>query len=279
MSEKAPPFTILVNSCDAFRDCWHPFFTLLDTFYPRAAALPLVFNTDSQKYPEPRPHLVDAPTAMQDGRRDPSVPWSLRVDRALEKVQTPLVLYLQEDYFLTAPVRAEIIEQFAAIMRADPQIRHIGLCHFGSYGPFEATADERLWKIGPRNRYRISTQAGLWRVDTLRSYLYAPENVWMLEQFGTLRAWRRDDLFLTANRKLYGPGERIFDYLGTGVMKGQWHPDAPALFERHGIPMDFSGRGFYRTRTKWGSRRETLVAMLKSPGATLRSTLKTLLDP
>src|SRR5437899_7727180 len=103
-----------------------------------------------------------------DARR---LTWSECLARALSEIKTPLVLYMQEDYFLERPVDMPLILDLVEIMRADPGIKHIGLTHFGSEGPSQPTKDPRLWEISQRARYRISAQAALWRVETLRSYL------------------------------------------------------------------------------------------------------------
>jgi hypothetical protein len=159
------------------------------------------------------------------------------------------VLYFQEDYFLEGPVATTLIDEFAEMMLKNEEIKHIGLTHFGSLGPFKPTDDSRLWKIDQRARYRISTQAGLWRVDTLKTHLRPGENGWMFEIFGTNRAWRREEIFLTASHQLYGAqGTPILRYTHTGVIRGRWHPSIPALFSAHGLQIDFTQRGIYRFR-------------------------------
>jgi hypothetical protein len=93
-------------------------------------------------------------------------------------------------------------------------------------------------------RYRISTQAGLWRVDAMKSYLRPEENGWMFEIFGTWRASRRDELFLCADHDPERGGPAI-DYLHTGIVKGRWLRGIQKTFEDNGINIDYSQRGFY----------------------------------
>lgn len=182
------------------------------------------------------------------------------------------MLYVQEDYFLEAPVNVGFIEEMAARMLVGPSIGHIGLTHFGSHGPFTPTADERLWQIGPRARYRVSTQAGLWRKESLLRYLRADENGWMFEIYGSRRARNIAETLLTTNRNRFHPalGTAIVQYTHTGIMKGRWHPGMPALFARHGLNVDFSRRGFYHQPPFLLRKWQTLWKLASRPAGLLR---------
>ena len=235
-------FTILVNSSDGFTDCWEPFFNLFTLYWPNCK-IKIILNTEMVDWSFPGLNLH----CSQVGIGNERLTWSECLIKALGQVDTPLVLYLQEDYFFERPVNISLVHELANLLEADVSIKHIGLTHFGSCGPFHSTSDPRLWKIDPKARYRISTQAGLWRTESLRSYLKPKENGWMFEIYGTRRSWKRDECFLTVNRDIYCPGKSpIFQYSHTGIIKGKWHPDMPSLFSCHGIKVNFEKRGFYR---------------------------------
>lgn len=261
-------YSILVNSCDSYEDCWHPFFSLFAKYWPNYKGQ-IVLNTERKNWPFPGLNIKCAKVQLDTSERKLS--WSECLLRALDHIDTPLVLYLQEDYFLERPVNSTLIDEFAELMVRDNSIKHIGLTHFGSQGPFEQTPDERLWKIGKRSAYRVSTQAALWQVETLRSYLRPEENAWMFEIFGTRRARHRTETFLTVNRDLYNPkATPIIQYMHTGIIKGKWHPKIPALFEPHGIKADFEKRGFYKEE-HWLTRKVgTLKKLASNPVAFVR---------
>lgn len=261
----APAYTILVNSCDGFEDCWVPFFTLFERYWPEPRP-PVLLNTENKVWAAAE--LDVASTQVQEGQ-DRRLSWSECLDAALGQIRTPLVLYLQEDYFIERPVDVELIDQMAARMLDQPGIGHIGLTHFGAGKPLGPTTDPILWEVGPRASYRISTQAGLWRVDTLRSYLLPWESGWMFEIFGTVRAWKRRDVFLTLARDATKPA---ITYQHTGIVKGQWSRFVLPLFEKEGIEMDFLRRGFYEPRQPhWMRRAKLLKALFRHPGLSARS--------
>jgi hypothetical protein len=266
----APVFSVLVNSSDGFEDCWAPFFKLFTLQWPHFTE-PVLLNTETKDWSYPGVAVTCTKVQPPGSRK---LTWSECLIAALDQVKTSLVLYLQEDYFLSAPVDVPVVEALARQMADDPRIRHIGLTHFGALGPFEPADRPELWKISQESRYRISTQAGLWRTDTLRSYLRPKENGWMFEIFGTLRARRRRELFLTVNREMFGPGRRVIDYLHTGIIKGRWHPQVPAIFEKSNIHLDYDKRGFYKEPSPAARKLETARALLRNPGAVLEGLFK-----
>lgn len=263
----SPPYTLLVNSCDSFSDCWTPFFTLLDRYWPRPHP-PILLNTEKRDWSDAR--LEMSATRVQ-ARIDRRLTWSECLEAALAQVKTPLVLYMQEDYFIESPVDAKRIDTLAQRMLESPEIGHIGLTHFGAGNPLLPNDAPGLSRVGAKASYRISTQAGLWQVDTLRSYILEWENAWMFELFGTVRSWKRNELFLTLDRTATKPA---INYQHTGIVKGQWSAFVPALFERERIDMDFDKRGFSRTDISAIARRMKLLAqVVRHPGLAARSLL------
>jgi hypothetical protein len=235
-------FTILVNSSDGFSDCWEPFFTLFTLYWPNCD-VKILLNTETTDWSFPGLNLHCTRVGLGAGK----LTWSECLIKALDQVDTPLVLYLQEDYFFEKAVDVDFVNELVDMMEADANVKHIGLTHFGSSGPFHPTLDPRLWKIDQKSRYRISTQAGLWRKETLRSYLKPEENGWMFEIYGTRISRRREECFLTVNRDIYCPEQTpVFQYTHTGIIKGKWHRDMPQLFAKHGIRVDFERRGIYK---------------------------------
>jgi hypothetical protein len=258
-------FTLLVNSCDAFADCWLPFFTLLGRYWPQVEQ-PILLNTETINWQHDnlsiRCSKVQRPGAMRPT-------WSECLLSALTQVDTDLVLYMQEDYFLARPVNLDKVARSVALMLQRPEVGHIALSRHCSQGPYAPFDEPGFGVIGTRAGYRISTQAGLWRVDTLRSYLRPEENGWMFEIFGTWRAWRRRDLFLAAN--YWDADGPAFEYLHTGIIKGRWHPGIQELFAAHSIDVDFRNRGFYVEKPALMRRAETARALLSNPAALWRA--------
>jgi hypothetical protein len=269
MSSMDSRFTILVNSSDGFTDCWGPFFKLLERYWPECNAR-ILLNTETRDFQHPTLPVTATKVQVDAQRR---LTWSECLIAALDQVQTPLVLYFQEDYFIRRMVQQGKVEEAVSYMMANPAVKHVALTSIGSQPPYEAyEADARFQKIRRRARYRVSTQAGLWRVDTLKSYLVPEENGWMFEIYGTWRARKRDELFLCMDFSEATGGPAI-QYLHTGIIKGQWLPEIQADFEANGIEVDYSRRGFYRQKPALLRKVETCRRLLERPNYLLKQLL------
>ncbi|EOR94010.1 hypothetical protein ADIARSV_2844 [Arcticibacter svalbardensis MN12-7] len=253
---------MIVNSSDGFEDCWEPFFTLLKKNWPDFD-YSLILNTEFKNYSFDGLKIVSS--KVHEGILDRKLSWSECLIKAIELVDTPLILYVQEDYFIEKPVLKDTIDEFSRLMEGGV-IKYIGLTDIGNFGPFKNYEhDKRLVVVG-NSKYRISTQAALWDKDTLLSYLRPAENGWMFEIFGTQRAKRRSDLFLTANRLMYSSKNNpIITYMHTGIIKGQWHENIPELFKKENISIDVSLRGIYKPKAFLRRKFETGRKLLNNP--------------
>lgn len=97
--------------------------------------------------------------------------------------------------------------------------------------------------------YTISTQAALWRKDFLLEILRDDESAWDFEGIGSARYNRK---YFDKGKKIYihrGEFPAIFDYqflngYGYGIVAGKWQRKNIELFNKYGISVDFSKRGF-----------------------------------
>lgn len=239
----ASPYTILVNSTDSFEDCWIPFFKLFSDYWPNCNR-PIVLNTEVKRFDYPGLNIVCSQVALQaPGKR---LSWSECLHRCLETIDTPLVLYLQEDYFLHGPVDVKRIDEFADLM-LQKNYSCIRLMECDGSGPWRPTDHPLLWEVDQRSKYRIALQAGLWNKRSLQRYLRLHESPWQLEYFGSKRAHRVADSIFCVNRDVFNDQtHQVFPYQPTGVVAGRWKREVVIdLFMRHGITVDFSARGFY----------------------------------
>lgn len=260
--------TTFVNSSDGFVDCWAPFFQLLDTYWPEHGQV--LLNTETRDWPEAPDYVRCSQVALGEKAR---LPWSECVIRGLNQITTPLVLYFQEDYFIERPVRHATVAAAVAKMLADPTIEHVALTQHGPLPPYQPYPDTDYALVAPDARYRISTQAGLWRRSALLSYLDPTENGWMFEILGTMRARRRNATFLVARHDDTVNGPAI-DYTHTGIIKGQWHPAMPALFAEHDIAMDFARRGFHVPPNRMFGKVAVARKLAERPSHVLRHLLR-----
>ena len=239
----AMSYAVFVNSTDFFEDCWHPFFELFSHYWPDCYA-PVWLNTETKRYTHPKVAVSCTEVGKEFAKGKQC--WSAALIDGLQKVEEPYVLYLQEDYFLNASVRADVINRFVEIMMQD-KLPHIRLERdHGIPSPGSHPRHSDLCILPHEAGYYFCLQAGLWEREALLACLRPGEDAWTAERRGTRRARRLERTFYLASPHHYRGATSIFPYTMTGIVGGKWlAPAVVGLFASHGIEMDFSKRGFF----------------------------------
>jgi hypothetical protein len=157
---------------------------------------------------------------------------------------------MQEDYFLKAPVKNDLVEKYVKLMYEHPDIKCIHLtdqavrtCGKSEY--------ENLDIVEFNQRYRVSCQAALWRRDELYALIRDYEDAWQFEEFGSQRSAVMKSKYLCVSRDFVKLNQfEIIPYIFTGIVQGRWYEETVPLFEKHGIEMDFSKRGMLKDAPK-----------------------------
>lgn len=241
---------ILVNTCDKFRDCWDPFFVLWRKFGLSDNDCRVYINTERADYSYPGINITPLRVCHFGKWEGPKPPtWSWCLHKALEEIEEEYILYMQEDYFLDAPMDAERIRRYVEQMQQDSGIDCIHLTHC-SFGTISESPKEGLHRGNRRDWYYTNCQAAIWRKSCLLELIRDYEDAWQFERWASKRAALLGKAFYMADFEEDNPP---VPYLITGVIQGKWYEPVVELFAQHGIPMDFSKRGFYEGR--FGKRR------------------------
>lgn len=180
---KFDDLTIIVSSCDKYKECWTPFCTLLHRYWPSLRAensqVPVILIVNQAEFSHPGIQV------MKTGR---DVSWSDNLQAALGQVKTPYVLYLQEDYFFSKAVN-EVGLWFYVDALAAPDIGYIQLTAepYFKDSPAHPTFTNCVTKPRFMN-YITSLQPALWRTDVLRLLLKPGESAWTFEIDGSRRS-------------------------------------------------------------------------------------------
>ncbi len=266
--EDRPDLAVFVNTSDGFRDCWDPFFKLWKINAGETRDLPIYLNTERATYNSDDLNIVA--TCVWNTSETERLSWSTCIQRGLDAVEQTYILYMQEDYFLTSPIRHDWMFRAMEFLNTNPDI---DVVYLNKYGPVFSTGRslKNGFVIVPHDaKYVVSTQAAIWRKSALRQHTRAWENGWMFEKFGSWRAKRSNRTFLSVAPDIMN-GDPVIDYLYTGVMKGQWHSGCVDLFAANGISVDFSKRGFYKDAGRLKTKYEVVKKLVGQPLATARS--------
>jgi hypothetical protein len=265
--KNAPPsLTIIVQSTDSFSDCWPPFFKLFSYYWP-GCKYPILLNTETKTFSFNGLDIESTGILQLSQGKWPT--WSESLLLCLEKVNTDIILLMLDDFFISGWIDIESFEILTSIM-VNRGYSHITLTEHGYHRPVIPTNDPYLLSIRQKAKYRISTSPALWRKDVLKSYLRHAESAWEFEIFGSRRAWRKPDTFFIANpAKIKNGHEGVIPYFqgthDTGIVKGRWQREIKPFFEKHGIDVDYSVRGFYRPLPDFLNRYYILRRLLMHP--------------
>jgi len=235
-------YSILVNTCDKFEDCWDPFFKLFQLYWPDCSGT-IYLNTEYKDYSYPGLNIIPIKgCAKHNVPRNQRATWSQCLKWALEEMDTEIVLYMQEDYFLNAPANNRLFSEFLNMFASNPTMHclHISQAMGGADG---SSKYEHLDLIKRVYKYRVGCQAAMWKRMILMSYIKEKESAWDFEEFASERARYMPHNFYIVNKEWLNANP-ILPYLATGIVQGYWWRPVVDLFKKHGIEIDFSKRGF-----------------------------------
>jgi hypothetical protein len=225
LSLRASDCVVLVSSCDAYRDLWLPYFNLFQKHWADCP-YPVYLMGNQQQFEHPALKAVL--------HTDKAGTWSDNLLEALQTIEASHLLFTLEDFFLQAKVDCGKIEK-ALEFAQRCQAHCVRLVP--NPGPQQALASAPDWGVlEPGAAYRVSTQAAIWRRDSLLALLKKGESIWEFELNGTKRS---TSLFPDG---FYGSFAPIFPYFHHVIERGKWFPWEKWKFQRQAIGCDFQAR-------------------------------------
>jgi len=238
-------YSILINTCDKFEDCWYPFFKLFSIYWPNYDGK-IYLNTEYKDFSYEGLDIIPVKGCEKNRfPRTKRATWSQCLRWALAEIDSDIILYMQEDYFLKDRVKSHVINDFARLMCLDPDIDCIQLT-LPSVGQGTPSNYKHLNKAR-KNKGDVSVvclQASLWQKSTLLNYLRDYESAWHFESWGSKRAKFLPSNFFVVDTKWIEEESEVVPYIFTGIIKGKWYEPVTEIFSDHHIEMDFSKRGF-----------------------------------
>lgn len=216
---------ILVCSCDKNQDLWAPFRHCLEKYWPGHPEV--IYSTET----------VTNPFYKTICKNFPVEKFSKRIRETLAEIDDRAVLVMVDDIFIRQPVNTE------RVYDAERQLTgNIALLNF------EKAWDDNFDDIGLNGflrrkkgaTYEISFMCGLWDREKLMDILSTDMSPWQIEMECDSKGY---DYCVNSGDYIIDWGYRTF--CNVGVMKGKWSREIVPFFEKEGIEMDYSIRGFY----------------------------------
>lgn len=254
-----PICSVLVPSCDAYADLWTPFLTLFWRYWPDCP-FPVHLGSNDLSFDDPRVMVVHA----GHGRN-----FTNRVREQIESLSTPFVLLMLEDFFLRRMVNTQaVLDGLDALRRLDGEVLRL-VPRPKPDSPVRGYAT--LGRITPGAPYRVSTQAAIWKRETLLALMREGESIWEFELQGTVRSMERSEGF-------YGVWQPLLPYGHHVVERGKWFPWDAWRFGRMDIGCDFQRRGIMTVgeTLQWTIRKTVAMVLGLIPWKQRESVLRVL---
>lgn len=214
----------MVLSCDKFCPVWPAFYALLFKYWPESRGN--VFHYSENLDPK-----ILGVTPLLSGLKTSPANWSDGLLYALERINSPNLILMLEDFFLNSRVNCEKIGEIYMKMQGHPDIGCFRLVPIpGADQPVDAESG----KITRKAPYRISTQVAIWEKGFLKSIVKSGENPWEFEHLGTERS-------RTVNREIWAmlpapPSKRILTHVN-GIIRGKLTGEAIKLLKLENVPI------------------------------------------
>ena len=166
--------SILVVGFDGYVDVWNHFFELMNKYWPNR---PRTYLATSEAKPEYEG--VEVVTA------GPNTEWSLRARAGLEKITTPYVILMLEDFFITDYVDDMLVKECLELVERDNILFYQILVQlikqtWEKGKPYKG--NKRIHIIPSDKKYGVNLQAAIWNTDFLKEKIGNENyNAWLFE--------------------------------------------------------------------------------------------------
>ena len=212
--------SVLVTSCDAYRDVERPFITLFRKYWPDCP-FETILLTETQGT-----EGFDRTITTGLGKT-----WCQMLVEALDQIDTPYVIMVMNDLMLSATVDTNLIlKRLGQIKDADAVNLRLVPLPPGRI-PWR---DTDLLEFPKNTAYCVSCQTGIWNREYLRGLAMRNKSAWEFERFGSFMVGDETrPILVTRTREMPDVDT---------VHKGYWVRAGVNLLKANDIDYDFTKR-------------------------------------
>jgi len=217
--------TVVVNSFDGYSDLWPYFFQLFDLYW-KDCPYNVVLVSNYKDYCE-----------VQTIKTGDKVDWVSRTLEALNRINTPYVMLLLEDYFLSKKIEKKKITKIESFLLSN-DIRYLRLVEIPKS---KTKSKSSIIPILSCEEYGINLQASIWKNTFLKSILMEIKcgsawdfEIYLLKKVESSNKNALEGCFTLKNN--------VFGF-HNAVLKGKWFRRELKYYRKKGIIIDYSKRG------------------------------------
>lgn len=216
---------ILVLSCDNCQDIFEPFYKCMEKYYPNHPEI--IYATETVKNPYYKTICKNYPFDL----------WSKRIRETLKEIDDDKILLLIDDCFIRQPVDVERIKYVEKNLKGN-----IAMFNFEkSFDSKDEPSQYEGFKKKNINGIAVnSLMCGMWQKDKLIQVLNITSLPWEIERLNIAFDF---EYYINSGNYIIDWGH-VFQK-PFGLTRGKWAREIISFFEKEGIEIDYSKRGFY----------------------------------
>lgn len=216
--------SIIINSCDEYKDTWKPFFESF-TYFWKDCNFKKFLLTNTLDFDHPGCEVIKC---------GENKIWTERLRQSLEYVKTDYVLLFLDDHWLKSQVDTNEIYKYlklaqkydAGCLRLKP----------GTSKLINIPDNDLIGKISKKKPYNVSTLVAIWNTETLKKLTNESWNPWEFEKKGSIISEK-------LKRDFYSVYNTVIE-THNAIVRSKWIKEVINEVNDLDINVDIS-RGFY----------------------------------
>lgn len=212
--------SVLVLSCDRYRDLWNGFF---ECYEKHAKAMDVQLYLGSNICAYSRNNLINI-QSIDD--KD----WSTTTIKLISQIESKFIIVLLEDIYITSKIDENYFKNIVNFVN-EHNVNYLRL--FNRPGEnFNKNNQNLAFELEKFHPYRLNV-VGLWNKEFLMKMLIPGESPWNFEIMGSYRS--------SYYERVYSLDKPLFKYKNM-VEKGRWIPSSVRWAKRNNVTVNLSSR-------------------------------------
>ena len=227
--------TVLVNSCDAYKDVQVLFYKALNEYWPDIP-YKVVMNSESNEL------------LGYTDKEKIEKPWGARLIDILNKINSKYVIMLFDDFILEDKIDQDKINATLNLLENENRssVFYLNVASVREHKD-DPSSDYRILKN--QADYRLNSVPAVWKKKDLLKYTRKFDNPWTWEIFGTYRTFGKNIFYSTSSQQY-----DIFKYnsrKGGAIYRGKWVKEVVEnKIAKYKLNLDLSKRGIVNQSEK-----------------------------
>lgn len=214
---------ILVLSCDKNQDTFEPFHHCMEKYWPDHPEV--IYSTETISNPYYKTICINYPLEK----------WTARVRKSVKLIQDDIILLMVDDIFIRKNIDYNLYELLELFKNNN--LAAINLEE--SFDSNDVSINSLVKKRPANGKYKVSVMCQLWNKEKLIKVLNLNLDPWTFERTNNHLNF---DYYILKNRLIDWGHYKTGDVWG--IYRGKWCKEVIPFFEKEGIIVDYSKRGF-----------------------------------